>query len=49
MIKQTIEFELIKNNSTNYQAWKNSNIATMFSQCLHIFKLFIRIFKWLVN
>ena len=37
---QPISFELIKKfNGTKLE--KITNIATMFAQCLHIFKLFI--------
>ena len=40
MIKQIILLGLIKIfNGTKLE--ENNNIATMFAQCLHIFKLFI--------
>ena len=44
MIKQIISLGLIKYfNDTKLE--ENNNIATMFAQCLHIFKLFIIFFK----
>ena len=40
MIKQIISSELLKNfKGTKLE--ENNNIATMFAQCLHIFKLLI--------
>ena len=40
MIKQIISLGLI-NNFNGTWLEENNNIATMFAQCLHIFKLFI--------
>ena len=43
MINQTLSLELIKKfNGTKLE---ENNIATMFAQCLHIFKLFNKDFK----
>ena len=44
MINQELSLELIKRfNGTKLE--ENNNIATMFAQCLHIFKLFNKDFK----
>ena len=44
MINQTLSLELIKKfNCTKLE--ENNNIATIFAQCLHIFKLFNKDFK----